>query len=1644
MQTSQSVRQGSVAADMWLPGFGPDEDPLESLGSDEQGESVPVPAAPVLERDPPRSTWERLDRTVFSDLNGEVTKYLANVKAIALVRELEAAGRTPTADERHTLNRYTGWGGLPNAFNEEQSDAAWAGRSQSLRSLLGDSEYVSAKDSTPNAHYTSLEVIEAMWSMVQRLGFRGGRILEPAAGVGYFLGGMPTEISQHSQITAVELDQLSARMLKALYGAHGVTVTQGAFEGARLPEGFFDLAIGNVPFGNYKVAEMRNVAYQDFLIHDYFFAKAIELVRPGGLVVFITSSGTLDKQDERVREYLASKATLVAATRLPESTFQAIANTRVTTDIVILQKPLAARERSSNWMELAQIPKDSPLYGEVPYSYYSQEWLMRANEYFVRHHPGRVIGKLQLVDNGYDKSMGCVFEGDLEAALAGQVDTLPAGLYAERAVVKADSAIETREIAPGDNRLGFRVVDGQLFECDGEKLVAIDVPATKLARIEGLVGIRDAARALVEAQPITESDADLVPLRERLNSLYDAFSKQFGCISGKANRAVFRQDADWPMLLSLEDVDEEKGTVEKADLFTRRTVGVTARLERADSAAEALLVVLAESGSIDEGRLEELLDRPSVEVLRELEECGAVFRDPATGRWETADAYLSGDVKEKLAVARAAGSEFAGNVASLEAVIPPDLAPHEIGARIGSTWIPTSDYEAFLDETFSGEAVNGVTFSAVAGAWDVNPGWSAERSVAATQTYGTNRMNALTLFAQALNQQVPTVYDPDPRDRDKRIVNQAETLTAREKQQELKAKFVEWLWADEARALRLARIYNDGFNNRVERKYDGSHLVLPGFSNCVTLGVHQRNAIWRTVVSGTNTLLAHAVGAGKSFEMICAGMELRRLGKARKPCHIVPNHILEQYTAEFLRAYPSAKVLMATKDDLAGDRRRTMLSRIATGDWDAVIITHSSFERIPLSQSYMEKFINEELERIEDALRQMRSASRGNRIVKELARAKKQWQTKLLKLSRKDKKDDILTFEDLGIDWLFTDESHFFKNLYRLSKMTRIAGLPNSNSERAFDLFVKTRYVMEHRDDESGIVFATATPIANSMAEMWVVQTYLQPRTLRRYMVDAFDTWAGSFGESVTALEVAPDGSGYRMHTRFARFVNLPELMGMFREVADIQTKEDLNLPTPKVRRETITAKASPLLKSFVKTLVERAERIRSGQVTPQVDNMLAVTNDGRKAALDMRLEGPMAGDDPEGKVALCANTVYRVWEQSAEGRGTQIIFCDLSTPSNDGSFNVYSDLKKKLVARGVPAAEVAFIHDYESDAAKAKLFKAVREGRVRVLLGSTGKMGVGTNVQTRLVALHHLDAPWRPADIEQREGRIERQGNLNAEVTLYRYVTEGSFDTYLWQTLETKAKFIAQVMHGDTGLRSAEEVELAALSYAEVKALASGNPMVLEKAGVDAELAKLSVLKSQWDQQQWANRKEIASLPGKITWKEERIEAYGADIASRVDTSGTRFSIEIEGVAYTDRELACKALNKAIRGMRLREVRPLGRFGGFALSVHCGDRRADGKELVLTGQIEHRAFAATAGDRLIEQLEFTLSGLEQARERMRKHLAEDKQRLVDLRVEIGKSFTQTERLEWLRTRQREIEQALDVSNGDAGATDGTELSEAA
>lgn len=935
---------------------------------------------------------------------------------------------------------------------------------------------------------------------------------------------------------------------------------------------------------------------------------------------------------------------------------------------------------------------------------------------------------------------------------------------------------------------------------------------------------------------------------------------------------------------------------------------------------------------------------------------------------------------------------------------------------------------------------NQVFFNAQAGAWQVDPDYRTRWSVAATQTYGTDRVNAITLFEQALNQTVPTVYDED-RITGKRVVNQKETIAAREKQQLLKEKFVEWLWSDEERAAKLVRLYNDQFNSVVPRRYDGSHLVLPGFSRVYQLYEHQKNAIWRIVAGGNNTLLAHVVGAGKTLVMICACMELRRLGKATKPMIVVPNHMLEQVSREFLMAYPGANILMASKDDLQGDKRRQMCARIATGDWDAVVITHASFERLKMSDEFMQQYIEDEIATIEDAIRAEKQ-DKSNRIVKELARAKKNWEAKLAKLSAKDKKDDLLNFEDLGVDWLFVDEAHLFKNLYRHTKTTRVAGLPNSNSERAFDMFVKTRHIMEKHGGRAGVVFATGTPVSNSMAEMWVMQRYLQPKTLEGFQVEMFDTWAGNFGESVTALELAPDGSGYRMQTRFARFVNLPELMSMFREVADIRTAEMLNLPVPKARKETVTAKPTDDLKAFVQTLVKRAEAIRNGMVQTSQDNMLAVTNDGRKAALDMRLVDPLAADYEGSKVNLCAHKVHGVWLETAGYKGTQIVFCDLSTPQADGRFSVYQDLRTKLVEMGVPGHEIAFVHDYESDAAKAELFKDVRDGRIRVLIGSTGKMGVGTNVQTRLVALHHLDAPWRPADVEQREGRIIRQGNLNEEVRIYRYVTEGSFDAYIWQTLETKARFIAQVMQGDTGMRSAEDVELAALSYAEVKALASGNPLVLEKAGVDTELAKLSLLKSQWDQQQWRNKQELANLPTRIKRIKDRIAAIEADIAARRDVSGNRFLMEVEGKRYTDRAEAGNALMHAAHGVRYGSERVIGSIAGFRVAVKAAEIREFGKRLVILGGIEYEVGKAETPIGFVKVLENALNRMEQELEEEREYLTRTEKRMADIEAEIAKPFDKAERLAWLQQRQKEIDAALDLSKGEMQAAEEAEVSE--
>lgn len=1426
----------------------------------------------------PRFPWPRLTSANLLNLSGAVTKFEANVTAIAAQYRIDADDRSATDAERSTLLRYTGWGGLPASFNLEADDRSWAERARQLQAVLSAEDYESARSAVNNSHYTEVHVIEAMWQAVERFGFTGGRILEPAAGIGHFIGAMPRALAERSTITAIEIDRVSGRMLKALYAPLGVDVHIASFEKTALPDQWFDLVIGNVPFGKYKVADLSNRAYARFSIHNYFFGRALDLVRPGGLVCLITSSHTMDARYDAVREYIASQAHLLGAIRLPQGAFAGLAATEVQTDILFLRKRRRAEEVANEWVELGIVP-DSLRHQQCHESY------LQINAWYAQN-PQFCIGRVRRQSNGYEEVPTTVFEGDIQATLRERIALLPEGVY-QPAVAKTTPQRVVVPAQAGARPGSYRLHKGRVHRVEGSEMVDVhdQLNTTQRARVTGLCAIRDHARALLDAQLADDGDNRLGHLRAMLNGTYDRYVAKYGCLSTRANALAFRRDPDYPLLLSLEYYDEESDKARKAVLFTRRTLTRVIEPSTASEPTEALAASVHWRGRVDPAYMAGLLGAPEQAVLEALAEAGQIFADPADGQWKTADEYLSGNVKAKLKQAAMSGSSYQRNISALEKVQPEDLLPAAIEPRLGAVWIPALDIEAFIQQVLELKDSQ-VSYSAEAGAWSVKYNdWAARQTVKVTQEFGTSRLNAIELVQCALNVQVPTVRDRDPVT-DRYFVNPDETLAAREKLGQLKERFATWAFEDTERRERLCGIYNGLFNATRPRRFDGSHLKLPGFSRCYELHPHQPDAVWRIVQSG-NTGLFHVVGAGKTAVCVIASMELRRLGFVNKPCHVVPNHMLGQYTAEFVRLYPNASVLMASKEDLEGDRRRELVSRIATGDWDAVVITHSSFERIKMSPQFTEQFIKEIIHEIAMAIRAEKNGDRSNRIIKQLETMKKNWAVRLEKLLSDKKKDDLLTWELLGIDALFVDEAHLHKNLYRFTKMTRVAGLPMTSSERAFDLFLKTRYTMQiHGHAQRGVVFATATPVANTMAEIHTMMRYLQPRRLEELGLQQFDAWAATFGESVTALEIAPDGSGYRMHTRFARFINVPELMAVFGEVADIRTAEMLKLPVPKLRGgkpRILACPASSALKAFVQTLVQRAEAIRNGRVKPQDDNMLAVTTDGRKAALDFRLVAPTARFDGHGKVAACVREVLAIWQRTMEFRGAQLVFCDLSSPKGGRAFSVYDDVRQRLIDAGVPEKDVAFVHDAETDVQKATLFKAVREGRVRVLLGSTAKMGIGTNVQTRLVALHHLDAPWRPCDVEQREGRILRQGNECEDVEIFRYVTEQSFDSYSWQTLETKARFIAQVMSGDKGIRSLEDVELAALSYAEVKALASGNPLVIEKAGVDAEVAKLSTLFSVWRNQRYANESEVGRLPMMIAALEKKIVLFAQDL-SRIE----------------------------------------------------------------------------------------------------------------------------------------------------------------
>jgi N12 class adenine-specific DNA methylase len=1407
------------------------------LGNGE-GEIHSAPARRIAKRhqeEPPKNlNNHRITEADRLGEGGPKQKFQQNLKAIKILRTLDAEERPATNEEKSALVKYVGWGAMPQVFDVDSTD--WRKEQIQLSELLSDEEHRSARATTLNAHYTAPNVINAMYHAAERFGFKGGRVLEPACGIGHFIGLMPDEMLRRSTVTGIEIDPLTARIAKALYP--DTDIRAQPFEQTKLADGFYDLSISNVPFGDYTVHDPRFNSYK-FSIHDYFFAAALEKVRPGGLLMFITSRGTMDKLDSTLRELLSTRTEMLGAIRLPNDAFKKNAGTEVTTDIVMLRK-LRPGEAPTGaaWKETADYANNI-----------AEAFTL--NEYFAAR-PEMMLGQMRLGGGMYGGNEPTL-EPDgrnLRDALAEAVERLPQDIYEARAQQVAEPTLDQTIPAPDFVKPNaYCLHDGMACIREEDVLRPLtDLPSETRSRIRHLIPVRDAVRACLRSQMDGSDDAQVVEARQQLNHAYGMFVGRFGPINLRANQRAFDGDPDLPLLLSLEHYNDETKRATKATIFTERTIHHRKPAESASEPKEALLVSLNEQGRVDLDHMAGLLNKPAEEFLPELK--GIIFLNPQTNQWETDDQYLSGNVREKLAVADAAAvtdGRFHENVEALKSIQPEDLPATEIDVRLGASWLPPEDVKQFIHKLLNVSSGVEVGHVHALGSWHMNADWEARGATSNTTDWGTDRYTGLELIEDALNLKTPTVYDMVDK---KPVVNAQATEAAREKQERIKERFKEWVWSDDSRRERLCRLYNDTFNHTRLRTFNGDHLTLPGASQVVQLHKHQKAGVWR-ILQTPNTLLAHVVGAGKTYTMVAAAMELKRLGLARKPMFAVPNHMLGQFSTELLTLYPGANILVAGKEDFESQNRKKLFSRIATGNWDAVIVTHSGFERIPLSYDTQKRFFDEQLHELE-MIRREHADSSNRRLVKELEKAKKRLEAKLQALAADHKKDNTLTFEELGVDRIFVDEAHYFKNLFYVTKMTRIAGLPQTASERAFDMYLKVRHV-QSMNGGGGVVFATGTPIANSMAEMFTMQRYLQPDDLKKHNLHHFDSWAATFGEPVTAMELSPDGAGYRLNTRFARFINVPELMQIFRQSADVQTAAMLNLPRPKLDGEKPTvrnAPATPELKAFVQELAKRAERLKTNRVDPSEDNMLKITSEGRKAALDLRLMKPAAKDDPQGKVNQAVENIFRIWQESKPERSAQLVFCDLSTPKDKG-FSVYRDAADKLERLGVPSGDIAFIQDYDSDAAKLSLFRDVRAGKVRVLFGSTQKMGSGTNVQERLIALHHFDAPWRPADVEQREGRILRQGNKNEVISIYRYVTEGSFDAYMWQTLETKAKFIAQVMSGDMTIRRLEDLDSAALTYAEVKAIASGNPLVIENAQVVAELMRLSRLRSAHAEQQ-------------------------------------------------------------------------------------------------------------------------------------------------------------------------------------------------
>ena len=1557
---------------------------------------------------------------------GAKQKYARNIAAIRTLFQLEQEHRGATAEEQEVLSQYVGWGGLPDAFDPDKSN--WSKEYTELKGLLSEDEYAAARSSVLNAHYTSPTVIRSIYDVVERMGFRNGNILEPSMGVGNFFGMLP-DTMQGSRLYGVELDSITGRIAKKLYPQADITVA--GFETTDRRD-FYDLAVGNVPFGQYKV---NDKAYNKlgFSIHNYFFAKAIDQVRPGGIVAFVTSRYTMDSKDSTARKHMAERADLLGAIRLPNNAFKANAGTDVVSDIIFLQKRDRPADIEPAWVQLGKTEDGFAI-----------------NQYFADR-PEMVLGVLSTESTQYGREELTVapIEGaNLADQLAEAVQHIE-GQYTEVEVETPDiaDAEAERKTLPADpdvKNFSYTVVDGEVFYRENSVMTQVELSDTAKGRVTGMVELRQIVNDLIDQQLNDYPDEDIKATQEHLNAAYDAFTAKYGLLNDRRNGRLFEQDSSYYLLCSLENLDEQGQLKSKAAMFTKRTIRPERTVTSVDTPSEALVVSIGEHGKVDLPYMAELLGTPGEYGRITTELSSVIFKDPAAdptdpeAGWQMADEYLSGDVRAKLRMAQFAAEtnpEFAVNVTALEKAQPRELEASEIDVRLGATWLSPDIIQKFMTETFQipyylRHAVK-VRYSPYTAEWRVEGKTATGRGdIISSETYGTSRANAYKILEETLNLKDVRIYDTieDAEGKPKRVLNKRETMLAQQKQQVIKDAFANWVWQDPQRRILLVKQYNELFNSTRPREYDGSHIHFVGMNPEITLREHQRNAIAH-VLYGGNTLLAHEVGAGKTYEMAASAMEAKRLGLCQKSLFVVPNHLTEQWASEFLNLYPNAKLLVARRKDFETANRKKFCARIATGDYDAVIIGHSQFERIPLSFERQERIIQEQIDETLAAINELKVHAGENFSIKQMEKTRKTLETKLEKLRSDERKDDVITFEQLGVDRLFVDESHFYKNLFLTTKMRNVAGLSTSEAQKSSDMFGKCRYLDEITGGR-GVVFATGTPVSNSMTELYTVMRYLQYSTLQQKKLTHFDCWASTFGETTTAIELAPEGTGYRARTRFAKFFNLPELMSMFKEVADIKTSDQLHLPVPVAKFETVVAKPSEIQKEMVQELSKRAAEIHSGAVDASVDNMLCVTNDGRKIGLDVRLMNPMLPDDPNSKLNVCVQNVLKIWEDGKDQKLTQLLFCDLSTPKNDGNFNVYDDIRKKLIAAGVPENEIEFIHNADTEAKKAALFSKVRSGDVRVLLGSTAKMGAGTNVQSRLVAVHHLDVGWKPSDMTQRNGRIIRQGNMNKEVKVFNYVTEGTFDSYLFQTLENKQRFISQIMTSKSPVRSCEDVDEQALSYAEIKALCAGNPLIKEKMDLDVQVAKLKVLKADHQSQKFRLQdKLLTKFPADIQETNAHIAGLKADaqLAAAHPQGKEEFcGMTIKGVTYDEKKTAGERLVLACSELPNAEEKVIGSYRGFELSLRFDAFRTEYQAL-LKGQRKYTMPLGTDPLGNIIRLDNSLNNFPERINSAENELATLHQQQAAAQIEVEKPFPQEEELAEKSARLAELNAQLDV-----------------